>query len=130
MAKALGAGLRLLDGGAAHECGDVPARGRAGEGPQRRGGASWAALRAAQPVHELAHQVVWDRDRAPVFFSAFQRAETHLGGGEVDTSPARSASASDIRHPVWASVSAKVWTVGRGWARASAMAQTIHYAYP
>ena len=90
VAKALGAGLGPLDGRRAHECCDVPARGRAGEGPQRRRGASRAALRAAQPLHEreLARELLGDRDRAPVFFSAFERAETQLGGGEVNVARA------------------------------------------
>ena len=86
VAKALGAGLGPLDGGGAHELCDVPARGRAGEGPQQRGGASWARLRAAQPVHE--RELVWYRDRAPVLFAPLQRPETQLGSGKVDVTGA------------------------------------------
>ena len=38
-----------------------------------------------EPVHEreLAHQVLRNWDRTPVLFSALERAETQLGGGEV-----------------------------------------------
>ena len=73
-------------------CCDVPARGRAGEGPQQcRGGTSRVRLRAAQPVHEreLARELLGDRDRAPVLFAPLQRAEAQLGGGEVDVSRAK-----------------------------------------
>ena len=105
-------------------------------------------------MHErkFARELLGHRDRAPVLFSAFERAETHLVGLEVDVARAQRER---LRYPVWASVSAKVWMVGRGWARATprkrarsspvryfrprastrvkpacAMVRTIHYAYP
>ena len=152
VAKSLRAGLRAFDVGGAHERSDVAARRRPGEGPKRRPRASRAALRAAQPVHELelTHQVLGHRDRAPVFAPAFQRPEPQLRGLEVDV---LCTQRERLRNPAPGVGEGERKGLGRGWARAavrnqarsspvryfrplastrvkptaSAMAKTIHY---
>ena len=59
---------------------------------------------AQEPVHE--RELLGHRDRAPVFFSAFERAETHL--------------AREVLAPT---------RVDQGEA-GLAMARTIHYTFP
>ena len=110
--ETLRAGLGALDAGIGHDPGDLPVGGRPGLGPEGPAGGGFRRRRAER-VDELegAEQLGRDRSLARTLGAALQGLDPDRGGLR-STSLGQTARASETRAPVWASVSAKVWSVG------------------